>query len=383
MRKWKCSLFVVLCMTLLWPGSCSKEEEKAKREIIDLIKYQEKLVNEKKVDEYVSTLSWKSPEYVAEKKSWMRDIKNNDIQGYTLAVEKIEIVDQQVAYVDIIQNYHFQNKNYQMRYPLVVMKERGSWKDGDLKFNSIYTEHFEIKYFDSSKKYAKKIRTVCEEAYENVKERYGEAVEGITVIKLYKDKEMLRQSVKLSFGWQFAGWYEYPESIKTTEFEDAQQYREILEHELIHKLTIKKSNNNLPYWFAEGLAMYFSNFENQPEIYSTKTYYVNSYRDHWMNIEQLEKLNLEAMEREEEISNYYDGSGMIVKFMIETYGLNAVKKIVEVLGQYDYQEGTGAEVDRISVKRFHQVVPKVLGISVDELDGAWEKYLKEPLDNGR
>ncbi len=370
-------LLILLCTLVMLTAGCSEKNQRLEEEIRQLITTQETLVHQKDLEAYIGTLSWESPEYLAEKKSWMRDILCSDIQNYQLRVEDIDIRNGDQAFVEISQSYRLQDKVYQMKYPLRLVKERGSWKDADMKFEDIQTKHFIIKYFNSSKKYAEKIGDVCEVAYKNVQDRYGEGIEETTVIKLYKDKEMLRQSVKLSFGWQFAGWYEYPESIKTTEFDESRHYREILEHELIHKLTIKKAKNNLPYWFAEGLAMYFSNFKNEPEMYSSKDYYVSAYKDKWMTISKLEKLNLEIMEDEKEIQNYYDGSGMIVKFMIDTYGEEKIKEIVEALGSYDYLEGTGAEVDAISIQRYHEVTPKVLGIHVNELDAAWETYLRE------
>jgi hypothetical protein len=357
-------------------SGCGNKNHAIEEDIENFIMEQEELVHAKDVEAYIGTLSWESSEYVAEKRSWIRDIKSNDIQDYRLEIKDIDFREDE-AVVEVNQSYRLQERLYQVGYPLRLVKERGSWKDGDLKFEEMKTKHFIIKYFDSSKKYAEKIRDVCEPAYGNVQKRYGRGIEEPTIIKLYKDKEMLRQSVKLSFGWQFAGWYEYPESIKTTEFDETRHYREILEHELIHKLTIKQAKNNLPYWFAEGLAMYFSNFQNEPEVYRSKDYYISAYKDKWMTIGKLEELNLETMEDEEEIQNYYDGSGMIVKFMIDTYGEDKVKRIVDDLGTYEYLEGTGIEVDSTSIQRFHEVIPKTLGVTVGELDHAWEIYLKQ------
>lgn len=369
-------LCILLVVFVLLMSSCGNKNQSIKEDIQNFIMEQEELVHAKDVEAYIGTLSWESSEYVAEKRSWMRDIKSNDIQDFRMEIKDIDLRKDQ-AIVEVNQSYSLQDRVYQVQYPLRLVKERGRWKDGDLKFEEIKTKHFIIKYFDSSKKYAEKIRDVCETAYGNVQRRYGQGIEESTIIKLYKDKEMLRQSVKLSFGWQFAGWYEYPESIKTTEFDETGHYQEILEHELIHKITIQQAKNNLPYWFAEGLAVYFSNFQNEPEVYSSKDYYISTYKDKCMTIDRLEELNLETMEDEDEIQNYYDGSGMIVKFMIDTYGEDKVKKIVDALGAYEYLEGTGAEVDRLSIQRFHEVIPKTLGIAVGELDQAWETYLKQ------
>lgn len=368
------SLLMILILTL----SCVACGNKViKDEVKIFIKNQENFVNEKDMEKYMDTISKAQGEYVAEKESWIRDIKKNNIEDYTLAIEKLKIVYPSKVYVKLKQSYKYEGKKYDIAYPLLLVKENGCWKDGDLNFEEMNTVHFKIKYSKKSKKYAKRIAKVCETAYNNVSTRYGESINDCTIIKLYEDEEGLRQSVKLSFAWKFAGWYEYPESIKTTKYEEEETYRKILEHELIHKLTISKSNNNMPYWFTEGLAVYFANFQNESKEYSKKLTYLSTYKDQVMDIKEIEKVNLEKMKEPKEIANYYDNAGMIVKFMVEKYGIQKVKEIVEELGEFSYKEGTGADVDKQSIKRFHWVLPKVIGINIEALNKEWERYLYE------
>ncbi|QZY54587.1 hypothetical protein [Crassaminicella profunda] len=372
MRKYL--LLIVLSLILLCTGCVKKE---IKGEIQDFVQKQERSVNEKDLESYMNTISKEESQYLAEKKSWMRDIQENKIEDYTLNVEKIKILDTAKVCLNLRQSYQYEGKKYNIEFPLVLVKEDDQWKDHDLLFDEIDTQHFKIKYLKNLEKYAMYIKSACEDAYENVQKRYGEKIEGYTTIKLYEDKELLRQSVKLSFSWQFGGWYEYPESIKTTEFKNEETYRKILEHELIHKITIKKSNNNMPYWFTEGLAVYFANFPNELKDYQTKEYYLNTYKDYKIDILKLEKANLEKMEDSKSINCYYDSAGMIVKFMVETYGLEKVKKIVEELGKFPYDEGTGSEVNEKSIERFHLVVERILGMSVEELNKEWVQFIYE------
>ncbi|MCT4618850.1 MAG: hypothetical protein N4A62_05625 [Marinisporobacter sp.] len=373
MRKYL-SILMVLGLVLLCIGCINKE---IKGQIEEFVEKQEVYVNEKSLDGYIDTISKEEPEYVAEKKSWMRDILENNIEKYDLEVEKIKILDDDKVSLKLRQSYQYEGKKYSIQIPLLLVKENGCWKDHDLLFDEMVTPHFRIKYHKNLKKYAVAIKNVCENAYSNVQKRYGEGIEGKTIIKLYENQELLRQSVKLSFSWQFAGWYEYPESIKTTEFEDEETYRKILEHELIHKITIKKSNNNMPYWFSEGVAVYFANFPNQPKDFQTKEYYLNTYRDYEIDILKLEKANLEKMEEDKSIHCYYDSSGMVIKFIVEKYGVEKVKKIVEELGRFPYEEGTGSEINEQSIKRYHLVLEKVLGVCVEELNKEWIQFINE------
>ncbi|SHJ93319.1 hypothetical protein SAMN02745975_03262 [Geosporobacter subterraneus DSM 17957] len=373
-RKFSGVLFFIIILLLF---GCGNQDQKVKQEITALIQAQETAVRQKDMEGYMDTIVSQDDTYRAEKNSWMRDILLNDIEEYKLKVRSIELIHKNEAKVQIQQQYTYNGEAYQVQFPLRLVRENQQWRDGDLFFETIDTENFQIQYFSPSKKYAAMIAEVCEAARQNIINRFGEDLQDRTFIKLYQDRELLRQSVKLSFQWQFAGWYEYPESIKTSEFPDTETYRMIIEHELLHKLTIQASNNNLPYWFSEGLAVYYANIPNEPEEDYTKERYLSNYGEDALTIGLLENINLETLVEDREISNYYDSSGMIVKFMVERFGPEKVKAVVKALGQYPYQAGTGAEVNQGAVERFREVLPKTLGVTVEELDMAWQKSLQQ------
>lgn len=370
-----------MCIILLsiFLLSCSTVHDERAAEIEKLIQMQAEAMKQKDALQYLYTISSRRPEYRAEKKSWIQDAIDHNIEKFTLVIKDIQFVNSDEAILKILQKYRYKEKDYRINYSLRVILENNSWKDNDLAFETLETKHFLIYYFPDSKKYAAMIAEVCEEARKRVLKRYGdeELLKEKTAIKLYQDDELLRQSVKLSFQWNFAGWYEYPESIKTTEFEHKASYQQIIEHELVHKITIQESNNNLPYWFSEGLAVYFANLPNQPNEAATIENYAHRYPEDSLSIAALEKINLEMLTEEREISKYYDTSGMILKYMIEHFGIEKVKEIIAALGQYDYQEGTGAEVNQKAIERFHETLPKTIGITVQELDEGWINYLDQ------
>ena len=363
-------LLIVLLMVISWSKG-------TRMEIAAFIEDQERYIREKDMVRYLENISKENDEYMAEKISWLRDILYYDIEDYQVEVNKVKRVGLNKVQAQILQSYNYQGRQYETQLPLLLVKERGKWKDGDLNFKELSTEHFTIKYFKPSKKYAELIKSVCEDAKTNIESRYGKGIDEHTTVKIYQDLETLRQSVKLSFQWQFAGWYEYPESIKTSEYGSRESYQRILEHELVHKLTIKESNNNMPYWFTEGLAVYYSNHYNDPYPIKTKELYIREYHNEPLDILKLEKTNLEMLEDSKTISAYYDSAGMIVKFLVDAFGEEKIKEIVSSLGDFPYQEGTGAEVDREAQKRFHSILPKVLGMDVIQLNEAWNQYISK------
>ena len=343
--------------------------------IEEVFQSQEQAIRNKDMEAYLETISPRDKEYLAEKESWLRDILINDIKGYGLKVIDLDRISFNKVQATVLQSYSYLGDDHELVLPLLVTRSKGSWKDSDLNFKELKTQNFVIKYFNSSKKSAQFIKLVCEESKDNIENRYGEVIEERTTVKIYPDLEMLRQSVKLSFPWKFAGWYEYPESVKTGEYDHAESYKRVLEHELVHKLTIMQSNNNMPYWFTEGLAVYFSNFHNDPDQIKTKEQYMREYNNNRLDILTLEAINLEKIENHELISNYYDSAGLIVQFMIESYGIERVKNIVNSLGSYPYQKGTGAEVDLVAKDRFQNVIKNDLGMDLIELNEAYKLYI--------
>ncbi|MGF7058290.1 hypothetical protein [Brassicibacter mesophilus] len=371
------TLYIIIAMLILISG-CSKTDIDDKRnssegidgkdlvlkkEIEAVIKKQLSAIDENNIKDYLITINTIENEYIAERKSWFRDIQMNNITDLNITVLDIKSTKENEVIADLEQSYTFNNKKHNISFPVRYIKVDNKWLDSDIAFNILKTDHYIIRYPDGFKENALLAAKGAEEAYQNMINRIGIEPRDNTVIKLYQDHELLRQSVKLSFAWQFAGWYEYPESIKSKIYDTQQDYREVIEHELTHKITIGAANNNLPYWFAEGLAMYYTEFYD----YDINNLNGKILKEMW-SMKELEGKNLEAMTDNTLINRYYNSSGLIVQFIAQEFGKQKLNEIVLKLGEYSYIEGTGLETDKTSIERFHKVVSKVLGISVERLD---------------
>jgi len=263
----------MLIITFLFSWGCNKNNdikldnientENVVRELEDVIALQLNAINEGNINKYMSTINQSEVEYVAERKSWFRDAVANKINSLSIKLIKTETIGEDEILAQLLQTYKFNGKAYMLNYSLRFIKQNDRWLDSGLDFKTIETDHFVINYLQGLKENAILASQGAEEAYNNIADRIGLKPKDKTVVKLYDDKELLRQSVKLSFGWQFAGWYEFPESIKTMVYGTKDDYRKVIEHELTHKITIGLSNNNMPYWLSEGLAMYYTEYYNK------------------------------------------------------------------------------------------------------------------------
>ena len=119
--------------------------------------------------------------------------------------------------------------------------------------------------------------------------------------------------------WQCGGWYEYGESVKmymTKSLSGKERIKQVVNHEMTHLFTVEKSSGNLAYWLSEGIASYYEVPQNQ----RTPSQLVKGMNINFHTVEKLESIELEKLENQQQISDYYNNSHLIAAFIIERYG---------------------------------------------------------------
>ncbi|MBL0388580.1 S-layer homology domain-containing protein [Tumebacillus sp. ITR2] len=335
-------------------------------------------IHEKNLDKFLTTLDPDQARgaYKVEQTHWFQDLIGSSIADYKVEVLDIKVNPPMTLDVTLHQTYTMDGKPYELTYhEHYNYYGEGMYDAGEL-LDELRSSHFVVQYAPEDKATAEKVRDDAEAAYADLQAIYPhqEPAGKQLGIKLYHDPEFLRQSVKLSFAWQFIGWYEYGESIKlSSQRGPTEYYQRTIEHEMVHELTVGQSNNNLPYWFAEGLATYYTDLMQDGGPLLTKPY---------MSIADLEKINLETLTDNQEVSIYYNTSGHIVKFLARQYGEDKVRELVQRLGSYPYQEGTASVNDTESLKRLHETLPKIFGgKTLEQLDTEWQAWIKNLQEN--
>ena len=75
------------------------QEETASKEAIEIVKevvdHQNYAINIADIDLYIKTIDSEKDEYIAERKSWFRDLVNNEISNYKINVTTAEKINDQ------------------------------------------------------------------------------------------------------------------------------------------------------------------------------------------------------------------------------------------------------------------------------------------------
>lgn len=343
-------------------------QQSQKAGVWQTITTQTRAIRDKNLQAYLGTLDPANQEFIAERKNWFLDLTANAdlIRDFDLKPIDVFSLDDETVLVKFEQSYTMNGEPYQITYQERFIKTETGMLDSDLNFETLETEHYTINYLRHDREVAEKIAVDAELAYDQLMEQLEDKRLGKkTKIKLYDDLELLRQSVKLSFGWRFSGWYEYAESIKANSLRGtAANYSIVIGHETTHEITIAIANNNLPYWYAEGLAVHYSGQQTVP------------WDGTLLSLPELEAKNLETMTAGVDVQQYYTVSGMVVRFLSETYGADKVKALTAELGTFPFGAGTIADRDAENKQKFHTAAQKVLGVSMKELNTAWLAWLK-------
>ncbi len=364
-------MFCIAFLLLL--ASCGAKDD-YKEEISKVIGIKLEAIEEKNEEKYLITINKSNKEYYNEQRRWIKDLLDNNIENFNLEIIDIKEIEDDILVVRLKQTYKYRYKNNELLYSVKYIKTDEGWKDSDLNFKVKETEHFIFNYMEGVAN-LDKIINAAERAYDRITSDLEKQTKDKTVIKIYNDRELLRQSTKLSIEWQFTGWYELEEGLKIfSGREKDYDYQGLIEHELTHKITLSASKNNMPYWLCEGVAVYFANFYQRGGDPIELGWYGKE--DFHLSIDRLEEMNLEKLTKDYDIGRYYGVSGMIVKYISLSYGKDKVLEIIDELGKYSYNESlANKDWDKENQEKLEKVVEKVLGTTIEELSGEWLEWL--------
>lgn len=267
-------------------------------------------------------------------------------------------------------------------------REAGGWLHAGLASAEIPTAHFLVLYAlppealgegaaerELRLARASRVAAQAERAYAIVTASYGEAPEGRTTLKLYPDRELLRQDSKITIARPFNGWAEPGESIKLWLNPDpARDFAAIVAHELVHKTTLTQARNQCS-WFAEGLANSLGSFEAMGGNYLDGGFHKRE--DYARSLSWLEGIDPESVPDDATWWLYGGMAGALVDFIREEWGNEAPRRLVEALAARRRPEAAYvyALVDAAYREDLRAALAEVLGLDWAGLEERWLAWL--------
>lgn len=365
------ALLVVLAILIALLGACGNGMEEG---VIENVKTKLEAIKSGDQDLYMTTVTKNDYYYRNEQIRWFTEMAFKGIKDIDMYVEGTERIDGETIVATIHQT-HTNNERFDFSYPNLFKLEEGKWIDYGYAFESAKTDRFTIKYMEGESRVDDFIR-MTDNAYDNLEPIFSERPHSNFEIKLFSDRELLRQRTVPSNAWLFTGWGEPNESVKLyTGHPDVEKYVATIQHELVHHITINICNNNLPVWFYEGIAMYYGNAYFGHE-FST----ILSALDKdsvQVTISELENTNIGNETDTQKIYDWYNTNYMYAAYLIETYGHEKYMELWYEAGKRPFND-SAANINFYSQndQTFGEVLMAVMGITKDELSASYILWLE-------
>lgn len=326
-------------------------------------------------EKYLSTITREDEYYYNEQARWYSEMIQPVIEGVSFEVESVRPIDDTSLEATIRQRHTGNGEAFDFTYPLLFRLEDGEWKDCGYHFESIEKPRYTLKYMPGETR-VEEFAEMIDTAYENLAVVFAEQPDDHFEIKLFWDREMLRQRTIPTIAWQFTGWGEPNESLKLyTGHEDIEGYRGTIQHELVHHITIKICNNNLTDWLLEGTAIYYGNAYYDYSLTSALSNIVKENLK--LTTDQLEGTDLYNPSSQQEVWDWYNTSFGYVAYLVETYGKDAFMQLYCEAGKKPFNDSvTNENFKADNIATSHEALAAVFGVTPGELSQNYLTWLE-------
>lgn len=329
---------------------------------------------------YMASITKGNLFFYNEQERWFMEMIHDRVHDLTLEVISMDMIDEESIRVKIRQT-HRTEEAFDFTYPLLFVNEEGQWMDHGYDFEVTSTDRFHVKYMEGEKRVDDFI-FMLDDAFDHLDELYDLKPLSDYEMKLFNDQEMLRQRCIPSSPWLFTGWSEPDESLKifTGHKESYEGYPGVVQHELVHHITIRMCNNNLPVWMLEGIAM----FDGSAYYDHTSSTLLSSMTKEGvsLSIQDLELMDLSSVTiTRQEITNFYNSGFLYMKYIHDTYGRHKMIELFTEAGKKPFHDSTLNETFYMeNQKTATEVIQTVLGLSKQELSRAYLTWIDENYD---
>src|SRR5690606_36450533 len=235
----------------------------------------------------------------------------------------------------------------------------------DFKWNTLETDHFVIYYYEGAQELAEHGAFFAEEAYADHQQNFKHSLTHKVPLIFYSSPIHFKQT-NTTPGFipdGVGGFFEFIKGRVVIPFEGSLgQFKHVIRHEMVHVFMMSKliseqklhgqvGDKDIPLWFTEGLAEYWStDWDTQSEM-SLKDAVLNDYI-----------VGLENWDRLYESYLMYKMGQMVLEYIAMKYG---PEKILQLLENF-YLYGNFSEVMKLTI-----------GKDYEEFDKEFLPYLRD------
>ncbi|MCB0724901.1 MAG: PD40 domain-containing protein [Ignavibacteriae bacterium] len=233
----------------------------------------------------------------------------------------------------------------------------------DFKWNTLTTEHFTIYYYEGAKDLAEQGAFFAEESYTLLQQKFKHSLNGRVPLIFYSSPLHFKQT-NTTPGFVpdgVGGFFEFIKGRVVIPFEGSLgQFKHVIRHELVHVFMTSKliseqkihgqvGDKDVPLWFTEGLAEYWSSEWDTQSDMALKDAVLHKYI---VGLDNWEKLYGSYL--------MYKMGQKALEYTANTYGEEKVLQLMENFYQFD---------------NFSEVMKLTIGKDYEEFDKGYLSFL--------
>ena len=233
-------------------------------------------------------------------------------------------------------------------------------------FTTVENENFRVRMSAAEAAvYGHRALNLLEQAHTDLSVRYGIALPTRTTVEIYPDpKDFGVRTFGIPDIGGYLGVCFGPVFTVNSPATSRANWEAVLWHEFAHVITLTLTNNKMPRWLSEGISV-FEELRHNPAWgqHMSLAYRDRIVEERTQPISRMSAAFMEAQEPEDTMFAYYQ-SYLVVRYLVETHGFDALRDLLEDLG-------TGTAINEALALHYEPL---------DELDNnfaAWARQLAE------
>lgn len=348
--------------------------------IVKLVKKQEEAIINANVEAMLTTINIDNSWLAMETRNLVADQKIVPVKDYTRTITNIKEMDDYWLGT-ISQNFSYNNETRPSSSTHKYIFDGTNVYDAGIAFEVLALDQVTAYYPKEHKEFTKAISDKTNAYIDLIQEDWKMHISTPVSVKIYEDRNVFLNSVKLTLPNWAGGWYESKESIKFYIRSKApEDYYHLMRHETTHMMLADITNDNASYWLQEGFATTMPNALLNYDLFIDLDILRQFHdSDNLPKVTEHIDINLENITERDDVRLYYSFSNAMVIYLLENMEKETLLAFFNELSSYPNIPVTVAQKIPETNNRVLESIKKTTGKSFEEFYNGFDKWLIEQL----
>lgn len=317
--------------------------------------------------------------FYSEQELWIEGLHQKKTEGWDVSVivNNITLETLENGSIELQINMKLDETDVSNHITYPINKRNGTWKVYDLPFNKLSDGSINLYYLPSLENVAKSILADVKSIVDLYTQNFGWEPEVLNV-KLYNSLEEISASVAWASLYGVATPFTSLKVLVEQDYTDV--IHGLMKHEVVHMMLTDLTNNNVPDFMHEGLAIFLAtsvtkdssgtlemDFKHSEE----REKFILENTEEIITIDRLSDVNYTYNTRE-----IYNVGYLITNYLIQMEGLDKYLSMLTLLKENDVIENGNPEYPKLAYERTVEALEQTYG-PIEQISESYINYFNQ------